>query len=264
MRVGIVGYGYVGKAVYNLLEKKHEIIIKEIEDTYNECNTCDVVIICVPTPMMQNGEVDISIIEEAVKYIECGLIIIKSTIPPGTSQYLANKYTKSIVFSPEYIGEGNYPLPYWEGVPHPTDMSKHEFTIFGGPVFSTRQAIKVFKPCLGPYHKYIQTDWATAELTKYMENSWIATKVTFCNEFYEIARHFGVDYNELRELWLLDKRISRSHTLVSDTKGFSGKCIPKDTNGIIAAIRKKGYEPEFMKEVLRSNDRFRGVKDATI
>lgn len=264
MLVGIVGYGYVGKSVGELLATKHDIVVKEIENTYVECNMCDVAIICVPTPMREDGEVDISIVEEAVKNLDCGLIIIKSTIPPGTSKYLANKYTKNIVFSPEYIGEGNYPLPYWEGIPHPTDISKHQFTIFGGPGFSTRYAVKVFKPCLGPYHKYIQTDWETAEVTKYMENSWIATKITFVNEFYEIARHFGVDYNELRELWLLDKRVSRSHTLVSDRRGFDGKCIPKDTNGIVNAVKKKGYEPKFMEEVLRSNDRFRGVKDATI
>ena len=145
MLVGIVGYGYVGKAVGNLLSSKHDIIVKEIENTYVECNMCDVAVICVPTPMRQDGEVDISIVEEAVKNIDCGLIIIKSTIPPGTSEYLANKYKKNIVFSPEYIGEGNYPLPYWEGVPHPTDMSKHQFTIFGGPGFSTRYAVKVFQ-----------------------------------------------------------------------------------------------------------------------
>jgi len=259
MLIAIVGYGYVGQAVGDLLLTKHDIMVKEIGDNYDRANQCDAAIICVPTPMMDDGNVDISIVEEVVANLRVDVIIIKSTIPPGTCEYLDNKYEKRIVFSPEYIGEGNYPLPYWDGVPHPTDMSKHEFTIFGGHKLDTKSAIRIFKPVFGPYHKYIQTDWKTAELTKYMENTWIATKVTFCNEFFQICKCFGIDYNELRELWLMDKRVSRSHTLVSDDRGFSGKCIPKDTNGLVGLLKKmRFYEPKFLEEVLRSNDRFRG------
>ena len=255
--IAIVGYGYVGQAIDKLLRSKYNIVIKEVDDFYAKANQCEVAIICVPTPMMDDGNVNIGIVEEAVEKLKCDLIIIKSTIPPDTTDYLKSKYNKSIVFSPEYIGEGNYPLPYWKGMPHPTDMSKHEFTIFGGDPKDTSMAVDIFKQCLGPFHKYIQTDAVTAELTKYMENAWIATKITFVNEFYKIAETLGVDYNELRELWLMDKRVSRSHTLVSNTGGFDGKCIPKDTNGIVTTIRKKGYEPEFLKEVLKSNKRFR-------
>jgi len=92
-----------------------------------------------------------------------------------------------------------------------------------------------------------------------MENTWIATKITFVNEFYQICKCFGINYNELRELWLMDKRVSRSHTLVSDERGFSGKCLPKDTNGLVSLLKKmRLYEPKFLEEVLRSNDRFRG------
>lgn len=255
----------MGKAVYDVLSKKHEIVIKEIDDTYSEINEkCHAAVICVPTPMGEDGSVDLSIVEEAVDSLRDMLLIIKSTIPPGTVNYLRDKYYRRIVFSPEFIGEGNYPIPYWKGMPHPTDMSKHEFTIFGGDRVATKQAIEIFKPCFGPFHKYIQTDSITAELTKYMENSWIATKVTFCNEFYDIAKQFGVDYNELRELWLQDKRVTRSHTLVSKKRGFDGKCIPKDVNGIIKAVEKAGYIPEFLNEVMSSNQRFKEKVDANL
>lgn len=258
MKIGLIGYGYVGKAVYEVLNKKHDVIIKEIDNTYDLVNdTCEVAVICVPTEQLLGGNVDISIVEEAVKALETKLIIIKSTIPPGTTEYLSSKYDKFIAFSPEYIGEGNYPIPHWEGYPHPTDMEKHMFTILGGPRWITKQAVDVFKPCFGPFHRYLQTDSTTAELVKYMENSYIATKVVFCNEFNEIAKAFGVDYNELRELWLQDKRVTRSHTLISEKRGFDGKCIPKDTMGIYKASQDKGYDPKFIKEVIDNNWRFK-------
>ena len=258
MNVGLIGYGYVGKAVYEALSKKHEIIIKEINDTYDEVNEkCNIAVICVPTEPTLEGNVDISIVEEAVFNLKVDLIIIKSTIPPGTTNDLMKRFHKTIVFSPEFIGEGNYPIPYWEGHPHPTDMLKHRYTIFGGERGHTELAIDVFKPVFGPFHRYLQTDATTAELVKYMENSFIATKVTFCNEFYEISRKFGVDYNELRELWLNDKRVTRSHTLISNKRGFDGKCIPKDILGIIKTAESKGYDPKLLKEVLSSNWRFK-------
>lgn len=108
--------------------------------------------------------------------------------------------------------------------------------------------------------KFYQTDLKTAELVKYMENSWLATKVTFCNEFYEIAKTLDVDYNELRELWLADKRINRSHTLVyPDKRGFSGKCLPKDISAIVKKLEEIGYEPKFIKKILEENERLKAL-----
>jgi UDPglucose 6-dehydrogenase len=175
---------------------------------------------------------------------------------------LAQKYKRedTLVFSPEYIGEGGYPVPFWENIPHPTEMRTHSFHIFGGSKTATAKIIEFFKPVAGPFAKFIQTDSTTAELTKYMENAWIATKVTFVNEFYNIADVFHVDYNELRELWLLDGRTNRSHTLVyPEKRGFDGKCIPKDTSGILEAAKKAGYTPQLLSAVIEANDRFRGV-----
>jgi UDP-glucose 6-dehydrogenase len=92
-----------------------------------------------------------------------------------------------------------------------------------------------------------------------MENSFLATKVIFCNEFADIAAAFGVDYNELRELWLADYRIGRSHTDVYPNKrGFSGKCLPKDTSALVHSSEKAGFIPELLKEVRRINqERYR-------
>jgi len=204
--------------------------------------------------------VDLSYVHGTFEWLRVPLVVIKSTVPPGTTRTLANEYPDlSIVFSPEYIGEGKYHTPTHKGYPHPTDMRQHEFFIFGGKRADTARAIDFFLPISGPDAKYIQTDTTTAELTKYMENSWGATKVTFANEFFEIARAFGVDYKELRELFLLDGRVERIHTAVFENKrGFGGKCFPKDVNGIVAVSAQAGYTPELLVAVLTSNKKFGG------
>ena len=90
-----------------------------------------------------------------------------------------------------------------------------------------------------------------------MENAFYAVKVTFVNEFYDIARAHGVDFNVLREMWLADTRISRDHTFVyPHARGFSGKCLPKDCNAIVHSTRAKGYEPRFMQACLDINEEF--------
>jgi UDP-glucose 6-dehydrogenase len=103
-----------------------------------------------------------------------------------------------------------------------------------------------------------QTDARTAELTKYMENAFLALKVAFCNEVYDVAGATGVDYNELRELWLLDPRIGRSHTWVHpDDRGFGGRCLPKDLRALVAHARSAGEAPLLLEAVLEANARVR-------
>jgi UDPglucose 6-dehydrogenase len=267
-KIGIVGYGYVGKAMEDLFSDHFDIEIYDPAyntkgpDLYHKrlVNECDLVIVCVPTPMEDGGEVDLSIIYETFEWLKAPLVLIKSTVPPGTTASLGYRNSNDVAFSPEYIGEGDYVTQWWKGTPHPTDIKKHDFQIFGGDRHVTGKVMEFFKIVLGPEVKYIQTDSDTAELVKYMQNSWGATKVTFCNEFTEIANVLGIDYNELRELWLLDSRISRMHTMTYKEKGgFGGKCLPKDTSGIVAKSIEAGYVPELLQQVLKSNEVFREI-----
>lgn len=274
-KIGIVGYGYVGKAIAQFFEGKFtlEVYDPNMEawrdkaghifeiSSKEDINDCDLAIVCVPTPMKEaTGEVDISIIEDVFSWLKAPLIVIKSTIPPGTTSQLADKFNlrDKLVFSPEYIGEGGYPVPFWEGVPHPTDMKLHKTFIFGGNYTAVEKIIPFFAKVRGAFAEYRTTDSTTAELTKYMENAWIATKVTFCNEFYDIAKRLGVSYIELRELWLTDARVGKSHTIVyPDKRGFDGKCIPKDTNGIVNLMEVQyGYTPLLLDAVLKANNKF--------
>jgi len=245
-KIAVIGYGFVGKAIVDLFKYHYKMEI--YDPAYLEYNDktkiskCDLAVICVPTEMKLDGECDLSIVEETIKWVDVPLILIKSTIPPGTTKYLVEKYKKRICFSPEYIGEGNYFVPFWK-YPHPKELKYHDFMIIGGNREDCSDILSYFKPIMGPNAKYHITNSNVAELTKYMENCWGATKVTFCNEFYEIAQVFNVDFDELRELWLLDKRVERMHTLVfKEKRGFGGKCFPKDVNAIIKASEKKGYD----------------------
>jgi UDPglucose 6-dehydrogenase len=262
--VAVIGHGYVGKAVHNFFKDHYNVIVYDVAQpdisvTKEEINKkADLAIISVPTPMGKDGSADLSIIEATLSWLDTPLILIKSTIPPGTTAGLSKKYKKEICFSPEYIGEGHYTVPFWKGYPDPLDMKKHEFVIMGGPKKTGNRILSFFKTVHGAEPRYLQTDSTTAELVKYMENSFLATKVTFCNEFYDIAQSFGVDYNELRELWLLDGRIGRSHTVVHEqNRGFGGKCLPKDVNALVKAAAKAGKEAKLLKSVLKVNEEIR-------
>jgi UDPglucose 6-dehydrogenase len=147
----------------------------------------------------------------------------------GTTARLRQATDKRIVFQPEY-GPGATPDHHFQ------DPRTTNWIILGGDRKYTVAVTDLYKGVFNAELVFHQTVSTTAELTKYMENCFLALKVTFCNEFNDLAQCFKVDYSELRELWLLDPRIGRSHTFVlPDDRGFGGKCLPKDVSGLIAA-----------------------------
>jgi UDPglucose 6-dehydrogenase len=136
--------------------------------------------------------------------------------------------------------------------------------VFGGDRKDTELCIEVFKRKMSVDTQFFQTDIVTASLAKYIENAFFATKVTFINEWYDIAKSYEVDWNELRELWLADPRVNRNHTLVfPKDRGYGGKCFPKDVKGIIADAKRVGYVPKLLKAVDRRNKDFRKLNGKT-
>ncbi len=253
--VGIVGYGHVGKAMKQIFPNAtiYDKYLHDFKGAKNAVNRCALAIVCVPTPEEKDGTCDISQVEEVVAWLETPLILIKSSVVPGTTDYLKYKYNKRIVFSPEYYGESSFYLP--EDIFSPLGWP---FLIIGGDRNDTAEAMGFFSPVLGPNKTYRQVEAITAELTKYMDNSWLAAQVTFSNEFYDIAQTFGVDYLELRELWGLDPRVSKSHTMVfEDKRGFGGKCLPKDLYAIIMSSCQQGYTPHLLKAIREVNARIK-------
>lgn len=251
-KVGCVGGGVVGSAMQQLCGPEtvvYDPYVTKYAATKDDINSCDVCFVNVPTNMQEDGSCDTSIVEEVVDWIGSDLIIIRSTVEPGTTDRLTEKTGKRIVFQPEYLGET--PAHIF------VDMGTRPFAVLGGKPEDTSMAADFYKHFYNAYMQFYFCDAITAEVCKYMENAFYAVKVTFVNEFYDIAQAHGVNFNVLREMWLADTRISRDHSFVyPGNRGFSGKCLPKDCNAIVYSSRQRGYEPEFMAKMLEVNDKF--------
>lgn len=251
MKIAVIGAcGYVGKAYSSFFKRRYDVVDYDLlldgpAHSKEAVNKCDVAVVCVPTPMRDNGHCDTSIVEEVLSWLNHDLVLIKSTISPDYVHQLENR----CVFSPEYIGEGGYIVEWWNNKPHPTDPAYHNFHIFGGIAMQTQKCVDIFQKVAGARCRYFQTDVMTACLVKYMENSYIGAVVTFCNHWYDICEQFNVDYREARELLLADERMSREFTCVyPDSRGFGGKCLPKD----ISAIARSSGDT-FMQALLDNN-----------
>jgi len=254
MTVGIVGYGVVGRALARLFGYAPGCADVCVYDKFQPklasarqkaaIQACDVVFVAVPTPETERGRCDISAVEEVVVWIEPP-ICLKSTVPPGTVDRLVKATGKQISFSPEYVGETRW---------HPwRAIESHGFVIVGGAKPVCDLVVRAYQEHLGPLVRYYMTDATTAELCKYMENSFLATKVAFANQFYDLAQAYGVNYSELREIWLADERIGRSHTIVTEERGFRGRCLPKDIASILHEAKRFGGAP-LLEAVDRYND----------
>jgi UDPglucose 6-dehydrogenase len=249
--VGIIGAGVVGQSLIKLFESASIPVAvydpaRWLSTPQDAINRCRFAFVCVPTPMASDGSCDTSIVEEVVEWCESDVIVIRSTVAPGTTDRLRYRTGKRIVFQPEYIGET---------VAHPlVDHNDHGFSVLGGLPCDIMHVANLYMRIFNAYHRFYFCSAMCAELAKYMENAFYAIKVTFCNEFFDIAKAFNVDYNELREVWLADPRISRDHTFVyPDNRGFSGKCLPKDTSAIIAAAHARGKATELLSAVMKMN-----------
>ena len=196
----------------------------------------DFTFICVPTEMKEDGSANT---DEVINCLETfcentDTFVIKSAIPVGFAE--STQY-QNIVVSPEF----------WGTTQHSKDPN---FLILGGHRIYTDKVANLYTLIKDGYYKYYFTDHKMAELVKYMENCWIATKVTFCNEFAKIANSFGISYPELRELWLADTRVSPSHTYVyPDKPYFDSHCLNKDIPALIAMCKGKVDTP-LMQSVL--------------
>jgi UDP-glucose 6-dehydrogenase len=221
-------------------------------------NKSDVAFICVPTPnlafdeenpgsIMGEGRLDMSMVEEAVKWCECPLIVIRSTVNPGTCDRIAKKYDKQIVFQPEYLGE----TPA-----HPMlDQKSRQFVILGGDKKNTRRLIDLYATVYNANTQIRQMSLLEAEIVKLSENRAIAFKVAECQELYDACERASVDYYTIRDaVYGDDPRFNLWWTFIyPDKRGFKSKCIPKDVYAWCAWAESFGYEPKITRGLLSKN-----------
>lgn len=216
----IVGFGVVGENLSRELGALNPDIYdinkpgldKKTEGRY------DLAIICVNTPISEDNNLDITEVRNAINDNDSEIYIIKSTCPLGTVEKLKAETGKRIIFSPEYYGNTQH-----------NNNFDFNFTVLGGDKQDCIDVIQILQQCYDARHQFRITDSRTAELAKLMENSYLATKVSFCNQFYNICGQQGINYEELRELFILDSRVSPSHTFVfRDHPYWDSHCLNKD------------------------------------
>ena len=213
----IIGYGIVG---HNLYEELKDLSPDIYDIKYPDLRRYhyDFAFICIDTPKMDTIDAPIDDLVEVIKDNNADIFIIKSTILPGSTEKLKELTGKRIVFSPEYYG----------GTQHCNNF-EFNFTILGGDKKDCLAGQQLLQNVYDARHTFRIVDSKTAELAKYMENSWLATKVSFCNQFYNIAKENDIDYETLRELFILDPRVNPSHTFVYDEHPYwDSHCLNKD------------------------------------
>ena len=251
MKIGIIGDGHVGGAMQGLFTDATIYDEPKKIGNRDEINSLDVVFVCVPTPMGKNGECDTSIVEDVLSWVNVPNIVIRSTVPVGfTEKWQEIKKDCNLFFQPEYYGETtNHPF---------ADLTNRRWITIGGRKGTFDSVIEAYQSVYTSDIYINLIDSKTAELAKYMENCFLATKVTFCNEFYDIAQKMGIDYNQLRETWLLDSRIGRSHTFVyKNNRGYGGSCLPKDLSAMIYQADNIDCDVTLLKSVRDKNNKLK-------
>lgn len=274
--VGLIGLGFVGGAHAAVFKHYTDVKIYDIDERkcthdYLDVISQDVLFLCLPTPMLKGGGVDISFIEKALADLEDAActspIIIKSTISPENLEVLYAYPTNLVlIYSPEFLTERTAEL----------DLQNSTRFIFGvdtKSVYSDKEAgrrmeaeSKVqnlfdFRFPRVPQH---WIDFRQASLVKYFANAFFACKIALLNEFFDIAEAVGVDGQGTIDLMLLDQRIGRSHHLVPGTdgkRGFGGTCFPKDLRGLTRSAAYWGVSPTMLMAAWDVNLRVRPEKD---
>jgi UDPglucose 6-dehydrogenase len=268
-RLGIVGHGFVGKAVEYAFT--HPLVDLHIADPKYDTSVDDMlefdpmcVFVCAPTPMNpESGFVDASIVEDAVlKLIEHteALVVVKSTITPDIIDRLYNSMFEDgvdrFVYNPEFLTEKNAEEQFVNA----------DFHVLGGTERATTELVQIYDIfSLCKSDTYYRMSAAEASFVKYGINAFLATKVTFFNQFFDLVNMFGCSYNIVTRAMGSDPRVGIGHTRVPGydrKRGFGGACLPKDTTALLKFSELKDEEGnvvsfDLLKNVLDINNRYR-------
>lgn len=258
MRIAIIGMGFVGSAVKNSmreLEFLHGFNFQEIDPKLGtsraDLENPDITFVCVPTGMNDDGTINSSILEETLDYLIThfnSLIVVKSTITPD----LAKKYENHILYNPEFLTEANAN----------NDMLHPQLQVFGTLRKTDAVALEHFykrytyiADC--PIHVVTPVE---ASFIKYGINSYLASKVTWFNQFELLVSGYGADYKAVTKAMSGDKRIGSSHMQVpgpDGKRGFGGSCFTKDTMALIRFSQSHTVPFALLEEIIEYNNKIR-------
>ena len=266
--IGIIGQGFVGNAVYQKFKNYYDVLTYDLDKS--KCNSTyedlvfksDTIFLCLPTPMNEDGSCHTDILEKELVNIDLladnqevkKTIVVKSTISPGTTSKWNDLYESlDIIFNPEFLTEANAV----------DDFNNQNRIILGGPRPATTKLRQIYSKVFPQAH-IIKTDSTHAEMVKYLTNAFLATKVSFANEIYQICGKLNVDYDKVVEYATLDNRLGKSHWQVPGPDGdfgFGGHCLPKDLSSLIHLAMSLDTEINVLNAVEETNDIVRKNRD---
>ena len=273
-RIGIIGRGFVGSAVahgfsqgvaYDSAIKIYDKNPSKSQNTLEEVVTAtDFVFISVPTPSNKDGSISLRVLEECLQSIyeiaektkaHDAIYLIRSTVVPGTTRDLQSKYPNiKIVFNPEFLTERSAYFDF---------ISQTRF-IVGGDTENVKKVSELYRDRFGKSISIIETDFESAELTKYVCNTFFATKVSFLNEMKLLSEKVNANWDDVVDGFVRDGRVGHSHTQVPgpDGKlGFGGSCFPKDVQALIKFAESLSIELSVLKGTWKTNLLVRPERD---
>ena len=263
--IGVIGQGFVGNAVYQKFKNHYDVLTYDKYKSDHNSNLRNLVLnskyifVCLPTPMNTDGSCNIDIIEEVLNEVNeitdsPKTIVLKSTVICGTTEKLNLKYEfLNIVFNPEFLTERNAVKDY----------DNQERIILGGNRPHTTDLKQIFSKVF-PNSRIIKTSSTHAEMVKYLTNTFLAVKVSFANEMYELCNKLEIDYDKVVEYATIDQRLGQSHWSVPGHDGdfgFGGHCFPKDLSAIIRLTYELGTNNFVLSSAETTNDEVRTVRD---
>lgn len=254
-KFGIIGLGYVGGAIRDSYETEFvDLIIIDpklnLPWTYDDIKEAEGIFVCVPSPMGDNGVADTSILEAVLDKLKSvrydGVIISKVTAPPSVYSQLQEQFP-NLVHVPEFLTAANASRDYIEG----------KFAFIGGKVKAYRDlAENIIREGQRHLKTVVHCTVAEAALTKYTINSYLATKVVFMNELYQLCQSAGIDYKMVSYMAMVDPRIGTSHMRVpgpDGSFGFGGACFPKDTAALLKYAESVGINLNTLESAVKKN-----------
>jgi UDPglucose 6-dehydrogenase len=229
-KIIVAGYGFVGKAVANAIDKNNTIYIvdpKISEQTVKDYPYAEGVIICVGTPSTELGDCDVNQIYQVMDTVPVHIpVLLKCTVPPNyLERLLVNYPNHSIVYSPEFL----------RAVSANDDFLNQTYMVIGGDdpegFWQT-----LFQDSLPKLKLVFNTSIVEASMIKYATNCFLSIKVAFFNQLYDMCEKNGADYELIRQVLTHDLRIGNSHMMVpgpDGSRGFGGACFPKDTSAFV-------------------------------
>jgi UDPglucose 6-dehydrogenase len=269
--IGIIGQGFVGSAVnagmqstFNVLTYDKYLTEKTNSTPEEIVEQSKIIFVCVPTPMnVQTGEAYLGIVESVVDQLEIiaverGIrptLVVKSTVPPGTIEALNQRVKNAYVtFNPEFLTEANAINDF---------INQDRIIIGSDDVRHGNLVANIFGEAF-PNAIIKVTTSKTAEMVKYTTNCFLAVKVAFANEMYDLCKAKSIEYDEMIELAKLDKRLGNSHWKVpgpDGDRGYGGHCFPKDMEALRYFAEGVNLQVPVIRGAIFSNNQVRNDRD---